>query len=81
MLITWKSAASYNFTTVPLTDREQQPFELILSDLRRAAKYAIVIRAFNRYGEGPLSPASSVSTLEDGNRNLFIYWFLVGKMF
>ena len=64
------SAASYNFTTVPLTDREQQPLELMLSELRRAAKYSIVVRAFNRYGDGPLSPAVFVSTLEEGNQSL-----------
>jgi len=64
------SAASYNFTTIPLTDREQQPLELMLSELRRAAKYSIVVRAFNRYGEGPLSPAVFVSTLEDGIQSL-----------
>lgn len=57
---------SYNFTTIPLTDHQSQ-MELTLFDLRKFTKYAAVIRAFNRYGEGPLSPSTTAVTFEDGN--------------
>ena len=62
------SAISYNFTTVPLTDQltGAGQLELTLSQLHKAAKYLVVIRAFNRYGEGPLSSPITVTTLEDG---------------
>jgi hypothetical protein len=61
------SAMSYNFTTVPLMDQQSNgQLELTLSQLRKATKFLIVVRAFNRYGEGPLSSPASAVTFEDG---------------
>ncbi|KAI9558120.1 hypothetical protein GHT06_014873 [Daphnia sinensis] len=60
------NAMSYNFTTVPLMDQQSNgQLELTLSQLRKATKFLIVVRAFNRYGEGPLSAPSSAVTFED----------------
>ncbi|XP_059351866.1 cell adhesion molecule Dscam2-like isoform X2 [Daphnia carinata] len=60
------NAMSYNFTTVPLMDQQSNgQLELTLSQLRKATKFLIVVRAFNRYGEGPLSAPSSAATFED----------------
>jgi hypothetical protein len=40
--------------------------ELTLGQLRKATKFLIVVRAFNRYGEGPLSSPATAVTFEDG---------------
>lgn len=70
------SAVSYNFTTVPLVDQQSSgQLELTLIQLRKATKFLVVIRAFNRYGEGALSPPTSVVTLEDGQ--LYFYFWLI----
>lgn len=58
---------SYNFTTVPLMDQQSNgQLELTLGQLRKATKFLIVVRAFNRYGEGPLSSPATAVTFEDG---------------
>lgn len=58
---------SYNFTTVPLMDQQSSgQLDMTLIQLRKATKFLFVIRAFNRYGEGSLSPPTSAVTLEDG---------------
>ena len=67
------SVMSYNFTTVPLMDQQSNgQLELTLSQLRKATKFLIVVRAFNRYGEGPLSSPTSAMTFEDGE-DCYIY--------
>ncbi|EFX86866.1 hypothetical protein DAPPUDRAFT_43826, partial [Daphnia pulex] len=59
-------AMSYNFTTVPLMDQQSNgQLELTLGQLRKATKFLIVVRAFNRYGEGPLSSPATAVTFED----------------
>ncbi len=59
---------SYNFTTVPLMDQQSNgQLELTLGQLRKATKFLIVVRAFNRYGEGPLSSPATAVTFEDGS--------------
>lgn len=40
--------------------------EYRLTDLKRFAKYGIVIEAYNAIGVGPRSPETSATTLEDG---------------
>lgn len=68
---------SYNFTTVPLMDQQSNgQLELTLSQLRKATKFLIVVRAFNRYGEGPLSAPSSAVTFEDGQSIFLLFFFL-----
>lgn len=70
------SAMSYNFTTVPLMDQQSNgQLELTLSQLRKATKFLIVVRAFNRYGEGPLSAPSSAVTFEDGQSIFLLFFF------
>ncbi|XP_046646636.1 Down syndrome cell adhesion molecule-like protein Dscam2 isoform X3 [Daphnia pulicaria] len=60
------NAMSYNFTTVPLMDQQSNgQLELTLGQLRKATKFLIVVRAFNRYGEGPLSSPATAVTFED----------------
>lgn len=66
---------SYNFTTVPLVDQQSSgQLELTLIQLRKATKFLVVIRAFNRYGDGPLSAPTSAITLEDGQ---FLFYDLI----
>lgn len=40
--------------------------EFTLYQLHKAVKYLLVVRAFNRHGEGPLSAPVSAVTMEDG---------------
>lgn len=67
--LSFNSVVSYNFTTVPLMDQQSSgQLELTLNQLRKATKFSVVIRAFNRYGEGTLSAPTSAVTFEDGQR-------------
>lgn len=54
--------------------------ELTLSQLRKATKFLIVVRAFNRYGEGPLSSPTSAITFEDGE-DCYIDRYIKKKVF
>jgi hypothetical protein len=49
------------------------------SQLRKATKFLIVVRAFNRYGEGPLSSPTSAITFEDGE-DCYIYRYIKKKV-
>ena len=73
-LLSVSASSSYNFTTIPLMDHPAattagsstpKPLELTLHHLRKSTTYLVVVRPFNRYGEGPLSPAASAATFED----------------
>lgn len=46
--------------------------EFLLNGLNKFTKYTVAVRAFNRYGEGPLSEPVVAVTLEDG-KPLFSY--------
>ena len=65
------SSMSYNFTSIPLTDRHTA-VEFALRNLLKFSKYVVVVRGFNRYGEGPLSQPVTVWTLEDGKYFFFL---------
>ena len=65
VLFSTASSMSYNFTTIPLTDHHTT-IEFGLFQLRKFAKYVVAVRAFNRYGDGDLTPAVTVATLQDG---------------
>lgn len=56
---------SYNFTSVP-GDGEDGSGEVILTNLLKYTRYAIVVQAFNQIGTGPLSEPVTTQTMEDG---------------
>jgi Down syndrome cell adhesion molecule-like protein 1 len=63
-------SVSYNFTSLS-GDAEDGTGEIILNNLLKYTRYAIVVQAFNQIGVGPLSEAISTQTMEDG-RELYI---------
>lgn len=66
------AGVTYTFKTIEVTDKMFQSskghgdFHATLSDLKRNARYAIIVQAFNRKGPGPTSEEIVAQTAEFG---------------
>lgn len=58
--------SSYTFKTLEVTDIRNQNEECLITGLKKATKYSIIIQAFNSKGSSPASEEIIVQTAEKG---------------